>query len=84
MFCKKGVLRNPHRNTCARASPVNFVKFLRTPFHKEYLWWLLLEEGKAFLCSRGIVPFRYFTLSVNIIDKQILLLNIDIDKYNIK
>ena len=23
--------------------PVNFVKFLRTPFYTEYLWWLLLE-----------------------------------------
>ena len=22
--------------------PVNFVKFLRTPFYKEHLWWLLL------------------------------------------
>ena len=31
VFCKKGVLRN-------------FAKFLRTPFFKEYLWWLLLKE----------------------------------------
>ena len=23
--------------------PVNFVKFLRTPFYKEHLWWLLLN-----------------------------------------
>ena len=23
--------------------PVHFVKFLRTPFFTEYLWWLLLE-----------------------------------------
>ena len=23
--------------------PVNFVKFLRTPFYKEHLWWLLLD-----------------------------------------
>ena len=25
-----------------RCFPVNFVKFLRTPFLKEHLWWLLL------------------------------------------
>ena len=31
VFCKKGVLRN-------------FAEFLRTPFFKEYLWWLLLKE----------------------------------------
>ena len=24
--------------------PVNFKKFLRTPFYIEYLWWLLLAE----------------------------------------
>ena len=26
--------------------PVNFVKFLRTPFYKEHLWWLLLSISK--------------------------------------
>ena len=26
-----------------RCFPVNFVKFLRTPFYKERLWWLLLR-----------------------------------------
>ena len=31
VFCKKGALRN-------------FAKFLRTPFFKEYLLWLLLKE----------------------------------------
>ena len=31
VFCKKGVLRN-------------FAIFLRTPFFKEYLWWMLLKE----------------------------------------
>ena len=24
--------------------PVNFAKFLRAPFFKEHLWWLLLQE----------------------------------------
>ena len=31
VLCKKGVLRH-------------VAKFLRTPFFKEYLWWLLLKE----------------------------------------
>ena len=26
-----------------RCFPVNFVKFLRTPFYIEHLWWLLLD-----------------------------------------
>ena len=26
-----------------RCFPVNFVKFLRTPFLKDHLWWLLLQ-----------------------------------------
>ena len=26
-----------------RCFPVNFVKFLRTPFFTEHLWWLLLD-----------------------------------------
>ena len=26
-----------------RCFPVNFVKFLRTPFYTEHLWWLLLQ-----------------------------------------
>ena len=51
VFCKKGVLRNFTKFTgkrlCQslwhRCFPVNFVKFLRTPFLKENLWWLLLN-----------------------------------------
>ena len=53
---KKGVLRNlakftgKHLSPAAllkkrlwhRCFPVNFVKFLRTPFFTEHLWWLLL------------------------------------------
>ena len=30
-----------------RCFPVNFVKFLRTPFFAEHLWWLLLEIANA-------------------------------------
>ena len=49
LFCKKGVLRNFARPATLfkkslwhRCFPVNFGKFLRTPFFIEHLWWLLL------------------------------------------
>ena len=45
------ISQNPQEYTCLRVSrlwhrcfPVNFVKFLRTPFLIEHLWWLLLSE----------------------------------------
>ena len=36
---------------CHTYFPVNFAKFLRTPFLTEYLWWLLLKmvNGCSFL-----------------------------------
>ena len=49
------ILSNSQENTWARVSfliscrlwhrcfPVNFAKFLRTPFFMEHLWWLLLN-----------------------------------------
>ena len=55
VFCEKVFLeisQNSQESTCARVSflikwhrcfPVNFVKFLKTPFFKEHLWWLLLN-----------------------------------------
>ena len=45
---KKGVLRNTffHKIRCF---PVNFVKFLRTPFFIEHLSWLLLKLYSAFV-----------------------------------
>ena len=33
-----------------RCFPVNFAKFLRSPFVKEYLWWLLLSVLNKPLC----------------------------------
>ena len=33
-----------------RCFPVNFVKFLRTPFYTKHLWWLLLEYVKLEAC----------------------------------
>ena len=54
------ISQNSQGNTCARVSffnkvtglrhrhPVNFVKFLRTPFFIEYLWWrYLLKSGTS-------------------------------------
>ena len=40
------ISQNSQENTCARVSffikfQANFVKFLRTPFYIEHLWWLL-------------------------------------------
>ena len=50
VFCEKGVLRNFAKCACnfikketlVQVFPVNFAKFLRTPFFTEHLWWLLL------------------------------------------
>ena len=51
------ISQNSQENTCVRPAtllkkrlwhrcfPVNFVKFLRTPFFTEHLWWLLLMSG---------------------------------------
>ena len=52
MFRKKGVLRNFRPATLLkkrlwqRRFPVNFAKFLRTPFLTEHLRWLLLYEER--------------------------------------
>ena len=35
------ISQNSQENTCVRL--LNFVKFLRTPFLTEHLWWLLLN-----------------------------------------
>ena len=48
VFCKKGALRKfakflgKHLCQSLAGLPVNFVKFLRTSFFIEHLWWLLL------------------------------------------
>ena len=48
MFCKKGVLKHFLIKLQAQAAtfPVNFAKFLRTPFLTEHLRWLLLNEER--------------------------------------
>ena len=50
MFCRKVVLRNFAKFTgkhLCQCLPVNFVKFLRTPFFIECLWSLLLKTRKS-------------------------------------
>ena len=53
------ILQYSQENTCASAAtllkkrlwhkcfPVNFAKFLRTPFLTKHLWWLLLKIAKG-------------------------------------
>ena len=68
VFCEKGVLRNiatftgrhlcqsllfDKKETLGQVFPVNFVKFLRTPFLIEHLWWL-------FLFIDGTIPLYNF------------------------
>ena len=71
VFCKKVFIETPQNsqeNTCARVSflkkrlghrcfPVNIAKFVRTPFFKEHLWWLLLQIGKIWTVCQ-ILLFR--------------------------
>ena len=52
-----------------RCFPVNIVKFLRTPFFIEQLWWLLLKLGglrKKELCYRCFPEniFKFFSTAV--------------------
>ena len=43
-----------------RSFPENFLKFLRTPFLKEYLWWLLVSEANnANFFGRGESEFKH-------------------------
>ena len=45
-YCQKqsprGVHKNLKQSLWHKCSPVNFAKFLRTPFFIEHIWWLLL------------------------------------------
>ena len=51
-----------------RCFPANFVKFPRTPFLTEHLWWPLLAipgrlfRVKHFCCSEQVIPSRRFLL----------------------
>ena len=41
-----------------RCFPVNFMKSLRTPFFREYLWWLLLNK-LCYSCTAFDTPWLY-------------------------
>ena len=45
-----------------RCFPVNFVKFLRTPFYIKHLWWLLLKD-KITITIRLLSKLQMFNLS---------------------
>ena len=58
------ISQNSQEDTCARVSfligrlwhrcfPVSFVKFLRTPFLTEHLWWLLLHVKLKFIYGKS-------------------------------
>ena len=92
VFCKKGVLRNftkfTRKHLCLRPAtllkkrlwhryfPVHFVKFLRTPFFMEHLWWLLLTispywtwalAGDKSMFFEGIFAICYTKLSCKVL-----------------
>ena len=51
------------KETLEQVFPVNLAKFLRTPFLKEHLWWLLLTSERLLLLFDG---FRdIFTHSIS-------------------
>ena len=58
VFCKKGVLIN---------FPLNFVKFLGTPFLIEHLRWLLLGEAFCETAFNGLTIFaKNFSLDIRL------------------
>ena len=79
VFCKKVLLENS-QNTCARdffllkhlhrCFPVNFAKFLRTPFFTKHLRWLLLYSRQK--CTLYLLySLRFHNFSVNCINSCI-------------
>ena len=62
VFCRKDVLRNFETATLSkrrlwhrcRYFPVNFAKFLRTPFFTEHLRWLLLKFPTSSVSNTSI------------------------------
>ena len=73
VFCKKGVLRKfakfLGKHLCqslffnkVAGLPVNFVKFLRTSFFIEHLWWMLLFSVETLLLYR-FFWMHFFKLS---------------------
>ena len=64
------------KETLAQVFPVNFVKFLRTPFLTEHLWWLLLHSVKqskvvCVLTQNSIAVFDYSIISVCLLEMRL-------------
>ena len=57
-----------------RCFPVNFMKFLRTPFFTEHLWWLLLYIIKPFRHCDGWSCHGAFFWKIVDKKKQLILL----------
>ena len=58
-----------------RCFPVNILKFLRTPFFAEHLWWLLFYYLIASRCLAYLAPQQLFDLAwLFLLDKIILWL----------
>ena len=67
VFCKKGVLINFPKFSGHRCFPLNFVKFLGTPFLIEHLRWLLLGEAFCETAFNGLTIFaKNFSLDIRL------------------
>ena len=67
VFCKKGVLINFAKFSGRRCFPLNFVKFLGTPFLIENLRWLLLDEAFCETAFNGLTIFaKNFSLDIRL------------------
>ena len=80
MFLK--ISQKSQKNTCVRVSflmkfkkrlwhryfPVDFAKFLRTPFLTEHLWWLLLKSKSKLrtMCRKNHENFKNSKLGCNL------------------
>ena len=64
VFCKNGLRPTTllKKRLWHRCFPVNFVKFLRTPFYIKHLWWLLLKD-KITITIRLLSKLQMFNLS---------------------
>ena len=54
-----------------RCFPVNFVKFLRTPFYIEHLWWLLLLMCNSFRRTASFVEHFIFLSDKIILNQEV-------------
>ena len=63
---------NIKKETLRRCFPVNFVKFLRTSFYTEHLWWLLLTFCNSIGENSLIIPPSFFNEDIVIRNGKIV------------